>query len=106
MSTRIRTPSPRCLGIAAVTVLLTLGASSQALARDHDGYRDHDRGHRYGHRDDRGHHRGRHHRKHHDYGYEYRYGHHDHYYRERRHYGYPYGAYGLGVLTGYLLSDY
>ena len=102
MNANIRSSLSRGLALTAVTVLLTLGANTQAMARDHGGHRGHDRGHHYGHRHHRGHqHWTGHHRHHYKYP--------RHYYRGHRHNhysGYPYGAYGLGLLTGILLDDH
>jgi len=103
MSTRIRTLTTKSLGMALLTLMLTLGASTQALARDHGGHRGHDGGYDRGRHSSQRYYRGHKHRHHRHYKHH-RYGRPHHYYGKRHHYDYAYGAYGLGVLTGYLLN--
>jgi hypothetical protein len=99
MLKRIHGSGFKVLGAAALAALLGLGSASPALARDHDGHRGGDRWVRHSDRWHRDHHYRGH--RHHRYGYWYR----DRHYRDHRHYVYPYGAYGVGVITGYLLGQ-
>jgi hypothetical protein len=104
MNTRFTRATPKKLMVVTLAAL-ALGGSDQVLARG-DRYDDHgrDRGHRHGDR-----YGDRHHRdhwaghRHHVYRYP-----RDYYPRHQHHhyYGYPYGVFGLGVLTGYLLDGY
>jgi hypothetical protein len=87
----------------ALTTVLALGTGSEAVARGFDGHRDFDRGHPYSRYQHRDHRRWKHHDRHH---YRYPRSFHHRHYRCDDCYGYPWGAYGLGVLTGYLLNDY